>query len=117
MTRGKRATLRQTSARDRNNAREAVAITATCRIGDRAEEQVLVTDLNAGGCRMHTSAVGVTRAEPLVLVLPGCEPIDATLKWIKGGSLGVRFATPLGEEQVATLCTEESAANVVPLRG
>ncbi len=117
MTRGKRATLRQTSSRDRSTGREAVAIAATCAIGERAGEKVLVTDLNSGGCRMHTGAVGVTRAEPLVLTLPGCEPLPATLKWIKGGSLGVRFETPLSEEQVAKLCTEESAENVVPLRG
>jgi len=117
MTRGKRAQLRQTSARDRRNEREAVAIAAGCRIGERAEEAVLVTDLNTGGCRMHTGAVGVTRAEPLVLTFPGCEPVPATLKWTKGGSLGVRFDTPLGEEQVARLCAEVSAENVVPLRG
>lgn len=117
MTRGKRTPLRQTSARDRNTSREAVAIPALCRIGERCEEQVLVTDLNTGGCRMHTAAVGVTRGEPLELTLPGCEALSATLAWIKGGSLGVRFASPLGEDQVNMLCSEVSADNVVPLRG
>ena len=116
MTRGKRAPLRPTSSRDRNSTREQVAIAAACSIGERAEEQVLVTDLNTGGCRMHTAAVGVLRSEPLVLTFAGCDPVRATLKWNKGGSLGVRFDTALSEEAVATLCAEQSADNVVPFR-
>ena len=117
MAKGKRAKLVQTGPRDRTTKREAVAIAARCTIGERAEEEVLLTDLGTHGCRMHTGAVGVTKTETLVLSLAGCDPIEGMLKWSKGGSFGVRFTKPLGDDELAALCAEQSAANVVPIRG
>jgi len=117
MTRGKSARLVNGGPHERQTGREPVAIAATCTIGTRVAEQVLVTDLNKHGCRLHTAAVGVTKAEPLVLRLAGGAPIKGTLAWSKGGALGVRFAKPLSDKRLARLCTEQSAANVVPIRG
>lgn len=117
MVRGKRAKLVPTGPQNRTAEREAVAIPARCSIGDREEEDVLITDLGKHGCRIHTGAVGVTKSETLVLNLNGCTPIKGSLKWSKGGSLGVRFVEPLGDELLETLCTEQSAENVVPIRG
>lgn len=117
MTRGKRAKLVQSGPQDRNTKREQVAIRATCTIGGRDAEDVLVTDLGRNGCKMHTGAVGVTKTEKLVLELDGCAPIKGSLKWTKGGQLGVRFAKPLGAKKLETLCAEQSAQNVVPFRG
>ena len=117
MTRGKPAKLQNSGAHDRASGRQPVAIQATCRIGARDEEEVLVTDLGTHGCRMHTGAVGVTKTEKLVLTLAGCAPIRGSLKWSKGGALGVRFTRPLGEKLLETLCAEQAAGNVVPIRG
>ncbi|WP_305096737.1 hypothetical protein [Croceibacterium aestuarii] len=116
MAKGKSAKLVQSGPRDRTAGREQVAIPGRCSIGGREEEEVLVTDLGRHGCRMHTGAVGVTRSERLVLILAGCAPIQGSLKWSKGGALGVRFSEPLGQEQLETLCAEQSAPNVVPIR-
>lgn len=116
MTRGKSAKLVNSGAQGRKSEREQVAITATCTIGAREAEHVLVTDLGTHGCRMHTGAVGVTKAEKLVLNLEGCAPIKGTLAWSKGGAFGVRFAKPLTDALLETLCTEQSAPNVVPIR-
>lgn len=116
MTRGKRAKLVQSGAHDRTTLREQVAIAARCKMGEREAEDVLITDLGRHGCRLHTGAVGMTKTEKLVLTLDGCAPIDGSLKWTKGGMLGVRFTKPLGEKTLQRLCTEQSAANVVPLR-
>jgi hypothetical protein len=116
MTRGKSAKLVRTGAHGRKTDREPVAIPGTCTIDGRAEQQVLVTDLGTHGCRMHIGAVGVTKAQELILTLAGCDPIKGSLKWSKGGALGVRFAKPLSEALLETLCTEQSAANVVPFR-
>ena len=51
-----------------------------------------------------------------MLELDGCAPIKGSLKWTKGGQLGVRFAQPLDGNLLETLCAEQSAPNVVPLR-
>mgnify|MGYP006174768769 CR=1 FL=1 len=108
--------LHNSGAHERKTGdRQAVAIPARCTIGERAEEDVLVTDLGKHGCRMHTGAVGVTKTEKLVLRLEGSGPIRGSLKWSKGGALGVRFSRPLGEKLLETL-TEQSARNVVPIR-
>ncbi|MXO59455.1 hypothetical protein GRI89_07860 [Altererythrobacter salegens] len=117
MTKGKRAKLVQSGPRDRTAKRGLVAIPARCTIGERAEEEVLVTDLGQFGCRMHTGAVGVTKTETLILNLAGCAPIQGSLKWAKGGALGVRFASPIAEDLLETLCSKQSARNVVPIRG
>jgi hypothetical protein len=117
MTRGKTAKLQNGGAHQRSTGdRQPVAIAARCTIGRRAEEEVLVTDLGKHGCRLHTGAVGVTKGEELVLRLEGRSPIKGSLKWSKGGALGVRFAKPLGDKLLEALCTEQSAANVVPIR-
>ena len=116
MTRGKRAKLVNGGPHERQSDREQVAIAATCTIGGRGEDQVLVTDLGTHGCRMHTAAVGVTKAQELILHLAGCKPIKGTLKWSKGGAFGVRFVKPLSDKVLTMLCTEASAPNVVPLR-
>lgn len=113
-----RVRLGESGRRDRTGEREPVAIHATCRIGERDDEDVLITDLGRTGCKIHTGAVGVTKVETLVLTLDGCAPIHGSLQWIKGGMLGVHFDQPLGDALLERLCSQppEPEANVVPLR-
>jgi hypothetical protein len=117
MTRGKRPKLQPKTARSRTTPREAVAIEGACVIGERGKEPALVTDLGLDGCRVRTEAVGVTRAEPLQLWLGEFGPVSGTLKWTKGGALGVLFDTPLEQATLeALLAAGEPSSNVVPLR-
>ena len=117
MAKAKRPTLQQRSASSRAGDRATVAIAGTCRVGDRPEEDVLITDLASNGCRMRAGAVGVTKTEPLVLRIGPAGPIAARLKWTKGGALGVSFDTPLDEALVEELCAGSVPAdNIVPLR-
>jgi hypothetical protein len=117
MTRGKLSRLQQSNPRSRATARNAVAIEGLCMIGQRAQERALVTDLGLAGCRVRTEAVGVTRSEPLQLWLGEIGPIAGTLKWTKGGSLGVLFDNPLDEDTLeALLAAGEPSSNVIPLR-
>lgn len=117
MPRGKSAKLQPPSARSRTTARQRVAIDGNCVIGTRDKETALVTDLGLTGCRVRTEAVGVTRSETLVLWLGDVGPIPGTLKWSKGGALGVLFDTPLDEGTLAALLASgDSASNVIPLR-
>ncbi len=117
MTRGKRAKLLNKTARSRAMPREAVVIEGFCVIGEREKESALVTDLGLQGCRVRTEAVGVTRSEPLQLWLGEFGPVAGTLRWSKGGSLGVLFDAPLEEATLeALLAAGEPPSNVVPLR-
>ena len=94
-----------------------MAIAGTCRVGDRPEEEVLVTELSPNGCRIRAGAVGVTKTEPLVLSIGSAEPITARLKWAKGGALGVSFDTPLEDSVIEELLAASAPEdNVVPLK-
>jgi hypothetical protein len=117
MKRGKRPRLQNKTARSRSTPRQNVVIEGFCVIGERDKESALVTDLGLTGCRVRTEAVGVTRSEGLQLWLGEFGPVAGTLRWSKGGSLGVLFDTPLEEGTLeALLAVGEPLSNVVPLR-
>jgi len=117
MTRDKRPRLLEKTARSRTTPRQAVVIEGTCVIGERDKEAALVTDLGLTGCRVRTEAVGVTRLERVILWLGDFGPIKGTLRWSKGGELGVLFDRPLEEATLeALLEAGEPPSNVVQLR-
>jgi hypothetical protein len=118
MTSAKRPKLQhQKTARSRSTPRNAVVIEGACVIGEREKEPALVTDLGLQGCRVRTEAVGVTRSEELVLWLGDFGPINGTLRWSKGGELGVLFDRPLEDATLeALLEAGEPPSNVVKLR-
>jgi hypothetical protein len=118
MSKGKRPKLQQrNTARSRTTLHQYVVIEGACAIGMRRKEPALVTDLDLQGCCVRTEAVGVTRSEPLQLWLGEFGPVAGTLKWSKGGSLGVLFDAPLEQGTLETLlATGEPPLNVVPLR-
>ena len=99
--------------------RESVVIPGRCQVGERAVEEVLVTDLNARGCRLRGNSIGVTKAEPVQLWLGETGPVAARLKWIKKGSIGLAFESPLDEDVLQPLLdapVPPAPSNVVPLR-
>ena len=66
---------------------------------------------------MRTEAIGVTRSEALLLWLGEFGPVAGTLRWSKGGSLGVLFDSPLDEGTLEALLEAGlPRSNVVPLR-
>ena len=110
MARGKVAKLQDKSARQRKDPRQQVAIAGTCALGDRPEEAVLVTDLAVNGCRVRSNAVGVSRSETVVLHVGDVGPIAGSLKWTKGGALGVAFDEPLEQAEVERLSAAAASA-------
>lgn len=103
----------------RGAPRESVIIPGRCQVGERAAEEVLVTDLSARGCRLRGNSIGVTKAEPVQLWLGETGPIAAKLKWVKKGSLGLAFEAALAEDVLQPLLDAPAApvpSNVVPLR-
>lgn len=118
MTRRKRTKLTNGGTHGRKaGQRQPVLMRAQCKIGEREEEDVLVTDLTLSGCRIRTGAVGVTKSESLVLRIAEFSPIPGRLKWNKGGALGVSFDEPLEPEALRLLLEAGGPpSNVVPLR-
>ena len=96
--------------------RHRVSIAGRLGIGERASEDVLVTDLGPRGCSLQGDAVGVTRSVQLTLWLGEVGPIAGKLKWAKAGSLGVMFDNPLEEDVVGALWEAAARDKVVPLR-
>lgn len=116
MTEPRRPKLIQRSEDTRGDARHAVTVSATCQVGERPVEDVLVTDLSPSGCRVRLVTIGVTRSERVQLWLGAEGPVAAKLTWVKQGSLGVAFDTPLDTAAVERLNGQTLPANVVPLR-
>jgi len=103
----------------RTGSRESVVITATCQVGERAAEAVLVTDLSPRGCRLQGDSIGVTKSEPVQLWFGDAGPITAKLRWVKKGSLGLAFDAALDEKLLEDLFAnpfEPAPTNVVPLK-
>ncbi|MBV8779238.1 MAG: hypothetical protein JO258_18740 [Alphaproteobacteria bacterium] len=91
-------------------------IPGTCVVGDRAAEDVFVTDISARGCKVRLVSIGVTKAEPVTLRLGSEAPITGHLTWVKQASVGMAFDRPLGEAVLARVSALRAPANVVPLR-
>jgi hypothetical protein len=103
----------------RTGPRESVVIPGKCQVGERAVEEVLVTDLSARGCRLRGNSIGVTKTEPVQLWLGDAGPVAAKLKWIKKGSIGLAFESPLDDGVLQPLLDAPAApipSNVVHLR-
>ena len=103
----------------RGGPRHAVILGGRYQVGDRPPEEVLITDLGADGCCLRASSVGVTKMEPVQLWLGEVGPVPARLKWIKKGSLGLVFESPLADAMLRALleaAPPTADSNVVPLR-
>ena len=93
-----------------------MSISGRCRAGDRDIQEVLVMDLASQGCRVLGLSVGVTKSDPLELWLGELGPVAARLKWVKRGSLGVEFDTPLDVDVLEGLAAADPKPNVLPMR-
>jgi PilZ domain len=72
--------------------RRRVSLRGVARWADGSSATVLVADLSYQGCRLwsdHDFECG----ETLALVLPTHGTIEAQVRWVAGGSAGVRFLT------------------------
>lgn len=103
----------------RSAPRQSVIIPGRCQVGERAVEDVLVTDLGAEGCRLRGGSIGVTKQEPVRLWLGEVGPVAAKLQWLKKGSVGLAFDAPLDAsvlQRLVDMPMPPSPSNVVPLK-
>jgi len=112
----KHARLSNRPEKERADERTAVSISGRCRAGDRDLQDVMVMDLAAHGCRLLGLSVGVTKNDPLELWLGELGPLAVRLKWVKRGSLGVEFDTPLDPAVLECLAASDAKPNVLPMR-
>ncbi len=87
-----------------------------CQFGEGEVQDVLLTDLDAYGCRLRGSAVGVTKAEGLRLWLGEVGPIAGHLRWARRGAVGIAFDVPVDEEILTQVTEVDPGPTVVPLR-
>ena len=73
-------------------------------------------DLAAQGCRLLGLSVGVTKNDALELWLGEVGPVRARLKWVKRGSLGIEFDSPLEAGVLESLAATDPTPNVLPMR-
>jgi hypothetical protein len=116
MAGSKHARLSNRPERDRAEDRTAVSISGRCSAGDRDVQDVLVMDLASHGCRVLGLSVGVTKSDPLELWFGELGPVGARLKWVKRGSLGVEFDSPLDADVLERLAAADPKPNVLPMR-
>jgi hypothetical protein len=111
-----RPSLSRQTHRSADSARNGVAIEGRCSIGGREPHVVLLTDLSPTGCRMHATAVGVTKSETIELWLGETGPLAGKLEWIRDGALGVSFETEIEPELLEALYETSLLAKLVRLR-
>lgn len=100
----------------RADVRSTPHLRGTCQVGDRAAEEVWVTDLDSEGCSLVLVTIGVIKSEPVTLSIGGETPIAGRLRSIRQGSLGMAFDSPLDQTQLERILTIEMPANVIGLR-
>ena len=112
----KRAPLVKRDGSDRVAERTQFVAEGKCQFGEGEVQDVLVTELDAYGCRLRSSAVGVTKTESLQLWLGEVGPVLGQLRWARRGSVGIAFDQPLDEDSLARVCAIEPGPTVVPMR-
>ena len=99
--------------------RDLVSLEGRCRTGEGAEVSASVLDLDALGCRVRGITAAVTKGTPVQLWLGSIGPIAARLRWVKLGSAGLAFETPLTDEALSEARSSAAWAapsRVIPLR-
>ncbi len=105
----------------RAGARDVVSIDGRCRVGEGAEEEIAVLDLDPGGCRVRGITAALTKADIVNLWLGPVGPVAARIRWAKRGSAGLKFEDPLSEDDLerascAGTAPPAAGSNVVALR-
>jgi hypothetical protein len=92
-------------------AHKRFAVCRKVRLGRKGRRQIdgLLIELSLDGCRISHAAASVDLAleDSIVLRVAGTEPIAARVRWLRDGSIGLRFVQPLhnaGLESLIRLC-------------
>lgn len=97
----------------RAHKRFAVCRKVTLRKPGRRGIEGLLIELSLDGCRVsQAGAPGLfTLEDAVILCVGGTGPIEARVRWLRDGAIGLRFAQPLhnaGLESLIRLCRGEA---------
>lgn len=89
-----RSAASQPGRDDRRVLRCAVAMKASARSSARFVDQVAITDLSCMGFRM-VSDTRFELGQPMLVKMPGVEPLGFRIRWNAEGAYGCEFDAPL----------------------
>lgn len=93
----------------RRENRIGVELPGTCRIGDR-DHHMYFSEISANGCRVRSLESILDVGDIVEISLGPIGPIDATVRWVRDGALGVEFTSSLEPEIVEYFATFLQAA-------
>lgn len=83
---------------DRLSARHTVLLQARCRKTRWNVFPVELADISQGGCCIVGSGESFARGEAVQLRIAHLKPIEAQVRWLREGRVGVEFRAPLPSE-------------------
>jgi hypothetical protein len=90
-----------------------------CKPGKRAVDGLLI-ELSLDGCRISNLGADSFAVDQLVtLRVQGAPAIDSRVRWVREGTIGLRFVQPLraaGLDRLIRVCRGETDTTAVPLR-
>jgi hypothetical protein len=72
-----------------------VTIPARCRTRSGFADRLMIRDISRHGCRVESLALTVHVGDPVVITPSMLEGLCGTVRWVRGNSAGIEFATPL----------------------
>lgn len=121
MTKPKRPKLATHYSGPQAGTRDLVSLDGRCQVGEGAEEDIAILDLDPRGCRVRGITAAATKADTLRVWLGPVGPVSAKLRWAKRGSAGLKFDQPLADEDLERAASAGAppaaeGSNVVALR-
>ena len=97
----------------RSPEREPCRVNCTVLVEGAAEEAALVEDFSHHGFKLSCGSI-IAVGSQISLKLPGCQPVQATVRWSIGGAAGCVFRSPVRQDILRAVI---EAASKEPPRG
>ncbi len=79
----------------RKTRRKVISVPGKIRTGCCVAHHVAITDLSEGGCCAIERGSSLTEGSTVSIRVGRLDPIEATVRWAKGGEIGLEFQRPL----------------------
>ncbi|TRD11138.1 PilZ domain-containing protein [Erythrobacter insulae] len=84
----------------RQTPRKSIKLPSRYFTGTGAPDDVLVTEISAGGCRFASTSPDLTIGARLQIEIAGTGPHHGTVKWAEKGEIGVTFLRNITEAEL-----------------
>lgn len=84
----------------RLHSRHEVLLEARCRKSSWHVFGVELADISEGGCCFAGGAEDFTPSQRVALRLAHLKAVEAEVRWVRGGRVGLAFLTPLGRKAI-----------------